>query len=526
MSIRGTPKICPKPCPSVSFDLNPGIISDPSQLYVNETITHNEQIQPVELENISEVESNESESDIDPFTTMYGEMDEDSFHHMMEGNDWTYSPLFSDKEFLNEDWHKYTCTETCAAIGNARHGCESLGTDIQSIREIDDSGCKVLAEIGNMVTNMTGSSILKSTGHTGQVKPVNLSVRFILGDRDPHSDEISDSESEGTLDSDDDWESCVSSAEEDEYFYDADSLDDSQDMSYISFPTRSLTSVSETNLSGLAKGCRQPSKSDQVPDLDEKANLMQKSQVPELNETHLVEGKRKLQNAGDCHGDNHFCILSNMMEEESHVVDNISDHEGICQVLFDEIDGIKDQSDVSGRAGRAISGLSQSNQWRLGKSEGEPGTPLPATNSDRQNQKVGLGNLSLNSPNEIVGDIFHDIYCCSKCVSMDESGIWSILTDTLHYVKPEIDSSVIFSYDQKRHQNSKSKYFDAAFSNIPNEDDNHSVDYTYNAKQENFDAANYNVPNVPVYSQALFPKYEEDRYGNLSLFTTSIFKTS
>ena len=107
---------------------------------------------------------------------------------------------------------------------------------------------------------------------------------------------------------------------------------------------------------------------------------------------------------------------------------------------------------------------------------------------------------------------------------MDESGIWSILTDTLHYVKPVIDSSVKFSYDQKRHQNSKSKYFDAAFSNVSNEDDNHSVDYTYNAKQENFDAANYNVPNVPVYSQALFPKYEEDRYGNLSLFTTSLFK--
>ena len=82
--------------------------------------------------------------------------------------------------------------------------------------------------------------------------------------------------------------------EEDEYFYDADSLDNSQDASYISFPTRSLTSVSETNLSGLAKGCRQPSKSDQVPDLNEKANLMEKSQVPEPDETHLVEGKRKV----------------------------------------------------------------------------------------------------------------------------------------------------------------------------------------------------------------------------------------
>ena len=124
----------------------------------------------------------------------------------MEGNGWTYSPLFSDKEFLNEDWHKYTCTETCTAIGNARHGCKSLWTDIWSIREIDDSGCKVLAEIDNMVINMTGSHILKSTGHISQVKPEHLSVRFILGDGEPHSDDYSDSESEGTLDSDDDCE--------------------------------------------------------------------------------------------------------------------------------------------------------------------------------------------------------------------------------------------------------------------------------------------------------------------------------
>ena len=143
-----------------------------------------------------------------------------------------------------------------------------------------------------------------------------------------------------------------SSAGEDEYFYDADSLDDSQDTSYISFPTRSLSSVSETNLSGLAMGCRQPSKSDQVPDLNEKANLMQRSQVPELDETHLVEGKRKLKSAGDCHGNNHFHVLSNMMEEESHVVENISDHEGICQVLIDESDEMEDQWDVSMRAGR------------------------------------------------------------------------------------------------------------------------------------------------------------------------------
>ena len=85
---------------------------------VDEAITNMKEIQPVELGKVSEVESiTTSESNIDPFETMYGEMDEESFHRMMEGNDWTYSPLFSDKEFLNEDWHKYTCTETYAAIG-------------------------------------------------------------------------------------------------------------------------------------------------------------------------------------------------------------------------------------------------------------------------------------------------------------------------------------------------------------------------------------------------------------------------
>ena len=159
----------------------------------------------MDSQKISEVESVQmSESDIDHFETMYGEMDEDSLHQMMQGNDWTYSPLFSDKEFLKEDCHKYTCTETCAAIGNARHGCESLETDIQCIREIDDSCCTSISEMGNVVTNITGSSILKSTGHTGQVKPGNLSVRFILGDREPYSDDFLDSEqSEETSDSDD-----------------------------------------------------------------------------------------------------------------------------------------------------------------------------------------------------------------------------------------------------------------------------------------------------------------------------------
>ena len=141
-----------------------------------------------------------------------------------------------------------------------------------------------------MITNMTGSSILNCIGHTIWEKLVNLSVRLIFGDGEPHSDDFSDSESDGTLDSDDDWQPCVRSVDEDECFYDTVSFDDSQDMSYFSFPIRSLSSVSEKNLSGPVMGCRHPSKSDQVPDFNEKGNLTQKSQVPYLNKRHLVEG--------------------------------------------------------------------------------------------------------------------------------------------------------------------------------------------------------------------------------------------
>ena len=67
-------------------------------------------------------------------------------------------------------------------------------------------------------------------------------------------------------------------------------------------------------------------------------------------------------------------------------------------------------------------------------------------------------------------------------------------------MKAGLDSSYTYPYDQKRHQNSKIKYFDAAFSNVPNIE-NISADQNYNSKEENFDAANCNKPNVVTYLQ-------------------------
>ena len=248
--------------------------------------------------------------------------------------------------------------------------------------------------------------------------------------------------------------SCESSDDEDECFYDGVSLVNSHDASLSSLPHQVTETPCETNLDGLVLGCRQPSKSDQVPDLSEKAYLHEVIQVPELNETYLCEGK--LKNKVDV---SHLRILSNMMEEETHVDSTSSGKQAdTCQALFDIVE---DQSDVHRRTVKetAISGHPQSDQLRSGKPDGEPGTHITTNISDRQSQMVE-GNLSLNSPNFFAGNPLHDVYCCSKCKPMDESGIWSILTDTLQYVKAEVDSSVTYSFDQKRFQNSKSRYFD------------------------------------------------------------------
>ena len=116
-------------------------------------------------------------------------------------------------------------------------------------------------------------------------------------------------------------------------------------------------------------------------------------------------------------------------------------------------DIVEDQSDVHRRAVKetAISGHPQSDQLRSGKSDGEPGTHITTIISDRQSQMVE-GNLSLNSPNSCTGNLFHDVYYCLKGKSMDESGIWSKLSDTSQYVKAEVNSSVTYLFDQKKHQ--------------------------------------------------------------------------
>ena len=96
--------------------------------------------------------------------------------------------------------------------------------------------------------------------------------------------------------------------------------------------------------------------------------------------------------------------------------------------------------------------------------------------------------------------MFQDLDGNSKCVTLDEFGIWSNFVEILDFVKAGLDSSVTCSYDLKRHQNSKIKYFDAAFSDVPNIE-NILTDQNYNSKKENFDAANCNKPNVSVFSQ-------------------------
>ena len=159
----------------------------------------------------------------------------------------------------------------------------------------------------------------------------------------------------------------------------------SHDALLSSLPHQVTETPCWTNLDGLALGCRQPSKSDQASDLEEKACLHVAIQVPELNETYLCECKQKIKNDVS-----QLRILSNMMEKETHVDSTSSGEQAdICQILFDIV---QDQSDVHRRAVKeiAISGHPQSDQLRSGKADGEPGTHITTTISDRQSQ-IGRG---------------------------------------------------------------------------------------------------------------------------------------
>ena len=110
-----------------------------------------------------------------------------------------------------------------------------------------------------------------------------MSVRFILSHRELCSDNplskfertsnleqsevfLEDESEIGIVsESEDDWKSCESLGDEDECFYDAVSLVNSHDASLSSLPHQVTETPCETNWDGLAQGCRQPSKSDQVP---------------------------------------------------------------------------------------------------------------------------------------------------------------------------------------------------------------------------------------------------------------------
>ena len=64
-------------------------------------------------------------------------------------------------------------------------GASLSGQIFRVSEKIDESGRTLLSEIGNMMTNITGSSILKSAGHTSQVKPGNCQLDSFIVTENP-----------------------------------------------------------------------------------------------------------------------------------------------------------------------------------------------------------------------------------------------------------------------------------------------------------------------------------------------------
>ena len=89
---------------------------------------------------------------------------------------------------------------------------------------------------------------------------------------------------------------------------------------------------------------------------------------------------------------------------------------------------------------------------------------------------------------------------CIPSIPMDEYGIWSSFLDILDFLRAEVDSLGNYTYDQKKHQNSRKSYLDVTYSKVPN-DNNRLLDQKYNSKKEQFDASNCNKSSGLKHSQ-------------------------
>ena len=407
----------------------------------------------------------------DPFTWIYGEMDDESFHRMMNFADVTYDQSPENDSSLSSNW-QLSSHFGCENREVAREGVvDPLRSDVQSFEYLETTGGK---------NKVSRSSNLESTGHADWAKLEDLWYRDILY-QEMHDDliflreeDLSDYESE-------EWHSCESSGEDD-YFEAKDTLVASRDPNSQQVPESLGTNQSAVKVS---QATRRASECVGFPS--------SVGVAPQTSDFTL--GGLSLRRVCD--------MESDVVDYHGQLYHEMSDEE-----VYSELTGEAVTRDLRSDT------LANQDQFRSGCSAGPLPTYTSSGGAEEVSGKLFSGDVGQSDPFRMEGCSFF-----SAATGTEEDEVWSIFTDTLHYLSEPSSGSLSYNHDLKRSKNAKRQYFDPAHENVPHSSTDERR-MRKESKTEHFNAANCNTP---MYSQNLFPRYEETRYGDVRLIATSTF---
>ena len=189
------------------------------------------------------------------FLHLYGEMEDDDFHRMMNVDDLTYSIAFSDEVFDNGEWHTYAGLETCNVIKPTRHGKEPLGKGIQSNPAKGDSN-------NSNLTVLSGDDTKLGTDNT-KADVYESSNNMLVGSSISENQIQSDSDLEDDLFSLSEDNEICSDSDDGPYFLAEESFEEVLDASSKSSSCTVVSSQENNSLTDLDPSTAQ--RSSEVP---------------------------------------------------------------------------------------------------------------------------------------------------------------------------------------------------------------------------------------------------------------------
>ena len=472
-------------------------------------------------ENSKRVCISRKDREIPDFLTTFGEMSDEEFHQTLVMSDMINSKKCSDEVFPKELRYKYTPLETFGLIGDTRHELDSLNEGIQSASNLGSIDLFKLYESLESGRDKSTSKVLESPyydfcsfiGHEIQNES-GIELMLEITDCDSEAKDwqpFSESGVESYYDCESDLESdCNIDLNEDDYFSAEESLE-----VHLGYPAESSESLRELEISSRREllSCF----------------VGQEQTVSSHEWSHVDFDKEDL-----------LHVLLDPLEEMSKKdVDFLKNSSEFWSIKDPEnlIDRGTEEDENPEQGVCSHSRLDNENRVSYGSKIDEtyirehkvvvPTIAEEAVEINTTDFKESDHSLTFSEPlsSEKIydqKDVYAEMLFSHEDIEDQDvsESLWSILTETIQYVVPEIDSScrefTTKLSETPYTQDPKYLYFNADHMNEPTKHSNYKTQEQSQSdyKQNLFSADKYNKPNkIDQYYEL------DERYSDLNVET-------